>query len=424
MAAAAAAAPVRVAAPPPPAPVQSRGAVQESQLPAEQQRTVTFPEATVAALQSCSFPAGTVLHSPPFNLLGLRWRFKVWPLVAAGALDPQPTYPTSQCLRAAVELLEPECTIAPARIHIWFPGVNVSSTHLDMSNVPLSSKAVPPPARKPCVDVPLALLTVGKKERHAQAGGVLAVTVMMQAATVGCYRAAEAWAAPEGCTLIEMIHARSETMADADTTVALDGKGKGAAATTAPLRVHSFMLLLRCGARASLGTMAQGGAAPFTLAAPSGVGGDAMRIFIRFLYRDKEALPDTMSFDTLCELLTAADYFDVPLLLEVCEKRLADALSPSNMLATLQLAALYSRTRLRVEALRFVAKYLTREVMESEVWRALPQPLVCDVVETVKNGGEPPLEAHTPPRAAARPREEEAGPAEPATAAKRARGCQ
>ena len=372
----------------------------------EKKVTVEFRDLTFERLLAKSWPAGTRVDSVPSRALGVMWRLMVWPTGST----------PGNSVQVALMLAEPERTITPERVIMSFPGLKASTS---CKLATFSSAAKPPPGldtRVLSVVIPFdefrspAQIALMRAPHAGQLTGTrfLTVRVAMQAGKAGAAAAAsaEAWSIPKSSALCVQLCTLSETMDGADVSVAVDAADDEAAAAEAPLKVHSFMLLLRCGARAALGTMAAPGPRipPFTLIAPQRVGAEAMKAFVQFVYTD--TLPPSLPHATLCELLIAANYFDVPMLLAKCEQQLVAALSPSNMVATLQLADQHARTLLRTEALRYVAANLGGDVTLSPEWAALPQELSSAAIQTALNDGEPP-ELRMLPRAAPRPREDD-----------------
>ena len=248
----------------------------------EKKVTIEFRDLTFERLLAKSWPAGTRVDSEPFRALGVMWRLMVWPTGST----------PGNSVQVALTLAEPERTITPERVTMSFPGLKASTS----CKLPtLSSAAKPPPGldtqtRMLSVVIPFdELRSLPSFSFGAAHAGVLTATrfltasVAMQAAKAGAAAAAaaEAWLIPKSSALSAQLCALYETMDGADVTVAVDAAGEAEAAE-APLQVHSFMLLLRCGARAALGAMAAPGprSAPFTLMAPQLVGAEAMKAFV------------------------------------------------------------------------------------------------------------------------------------------------
>ena len=400
---AAAPAPAPALAPAPVAPPEL-GSVEVQKTPSTSGATVTitatFDDLTSEKLLANFWPAGTQVYSESFRALGVWWRLVVWPNF--GGLNR---------VRYALELTEPKRTITPESV------ITSSSLHPQTEahhgSITFSTVAAKPGAYT-------QIYHDTRFERLRPAGPIkarkkLTVSVQLKAAKASAHAMKPV---SEGSTLKAQLRAVSETMDGADVNVALYDASEAAAAVT-PLKAHSFVLLLRCGARAALGAMAARGPrrSPFTLTAPQGDGAAAMKAFLAFLYSDK--LPPSPSHAMLCELLIAANYFDVPMLLMLCEQPLVAGLSPSNMLITLRLAEQHSRQLLLSQALRHVAAHLNNDVTLSLEWAALPLELSSAVIHTALNDGEPP-ERISSSRTASRPREED-GAAEAGGTSKRPR---
>ena len=357
-----AAAPAAAAAAAVPAAVEVPCQMDESTSMLEKRLDFAFRHLVPGALRVLA--VGAPQQSAPFHVLGVSWRL----VVVTTASDH---------VRISLALTEPGRAVTPGHVHMSFPDLSAYNT--SCSARAFSSD---PATQSPLVaDIPFHAFTTGagRNPRPTQANGHLTVKLVVKAAEAGGAASAAAFAAPDGSTLMEQMAKLLETKDGADVTVTL---GDGAAAADEPLVVHSWLLRQRCGASALLRSN--------TLAAPPDVGAEAMKALVAFLYTD--APPAGLKHATLRELLVAAAYFDVPLLVVVCQQLLVAALSPRNMLATLKLAhdRLPLLASLRSEALRYVATNVSDAVLLSSDWAALPQEVIADVFMTLRNQGEPP----------------------------------
>jgi hypothetical protein len=158
------------------------------------------------------------------------------------------------------------------------------------------------------------------------------------------------------------------------------------------LCAHSLILAVGSGTLKTIlhGPLAK--PAPFKITVPDDIAPDVLQLLLRFLYTDAE-LPVTMPCQDALRLLHAADYYNVPRLVTLCDLYLRHGFAIDNVLQTLMRAHEHSLTDLRAAALRFVAAHST-QLIHAPQWAAmfLSHPeLIMAALATVAQGEPPPV---------------------------------
>lgn len=168
------------------------------------------------------------------------------------------------------------------------------------------------------------------------------------------------------------------------TDVTLKFSGMHAQAT--PVPAHSFLLSLRSSVfRAQFhGAVAPKGP-PFTCIVPEEVSPSALALLLQYFCTDAIA---AVTFGDAAALLAAAEYYQLPRLVLLCDKILELALCADTALETLALAHRFGRNGLRTAALCCAAEHVDA-LLDTPAWALLPAPLQHAVVRTVSNHGEP-----------------------------------
>jgi speckle-type POZ protein len=211
-------------------------------------------------------------------------------------------------------------------------------------------------------------------------GGVLCVELKMWQQCTLQARLSPTFAAPPP-RLAADLGALLASGAGADVTLLCsDGERLGAHSALLCARSPVFAAQLREGP-----LQADASAVPV----PPEITPQTLRRLLHFVYTDEL---EPASHEEATHLLNAADHYGVSRLFAVCERALCGALSVDNAAETLTLADQHGATRLKEEALRFVAKNALA-VMATPGWAHLQSSrpaLITEALHTLAAGAPPP----------------------------------
>ena len=381
--------------------------------------TVTCRDLTLAALKAAA--EGSSLACEEFTALNAVWRVRVKPNELRVGDAKGNSY---RNLEVTLELAAPDCTVPLDAFSAQVYGLGPKARAVQESGLTFSTKAPCPPgataAATLCSVWRDSLWHIAEEDECAVLpGGCLTVGIQLRPAALTWGPAAGAVAALRphadpaqslGAQMARLLAAGGDGAVPQDVTFTFSGPHAGAP----PQRAHSFLLSLRSSVLRSQfrfpGQDAANGP-PFSVAVPEEVTPAALALLLRYIYTDgvegvhdvAAAGPDAAQL--LTQLLVAANYYDIPGLLSLCDELVEGAPCADNVLGALQLAHALCRERLCAGALRCAAAHVD-ELLDTREWAQLPAALQNAVVRTVRNHGEPASIRDSPPASRSRSAED------------------
>ena len=388
MAAPAPAAPATAATDAPEAKRQRLATTAVKWTPPEVTHTWTIEDLTVASFTGAA--RDDTWEGSPFTAGGLRWRLEVKPNVEHFQTPKHPSFNVAlrliECTSTSINLLtEPKVRVLGITNHAACRSFQSGyGYHVSYYDEQLHGGHV--------CDLTATHATLARDADSILAEGKMVISVTLKSNNLSDLVVQPS--APELSTLIaKTLPAPGSELADG-VDVVFKAAGER-------IQAHSYILALRSSTlRASLwGPLAAKGVAlPRELDIPEGIDTATFKRVLVFMYTDVVDYDvEDLSTSEIHALLHAADYLDVPHVLNACIAALRKRLAPDTAVATLKLAHALTCTPLLNATLQYIAVNAPA-VMSVPSWAELMlEPGLLQAVLSTLATGEPPSKISEPP---------------------------